>query len=257
MSPPPLRVLRKPPPPRSATLGRMGKRIFWLFPLLISCSVVAREPADRLPASARARLERRFERAAVAFPPQRVHVRVFKEQRVLELWASDRGAGPMRLVHRYPVCAMSGRLGPKRREGDRQVPEGFYTVDRFNPWSRHVVSLGLSYPNAADRAHAGRRPGGDIFIHGGCRSIGCIAVGDDATREIYLAARSARDGGQARIPVHVFPTRMTRRNLARISRNAPQHRAFWASLRPAYVHFERTHEPLEVAIRRGSYVSER
>jgi murein L,D-transpeptidase YafK len=199
-------------------------------------------------------LERRFERAGVAFPPRRAHLRVFKQERSVELWASDAERGAMRLIHRYRACGMSGTVGPKRSRGDRQVPEGFYEIDRFNARSRHVLSLGLSYPNEADR---GTDPGGDIFIHGGCTSAGCIAVGDRATQELYLAVLAAREAGQTEIPVHVFPARLTRRNLARLSRAHPEHRTFWRSLAPAYRHFERVHEPAEVFVdARGRYVVE-
>ncbi|MCC6874803.1 MAG: L,D-transpeptidase family protein [Sandaracinaceae bacterium] len=215
---------------------------------LIACAPGAPAPVQRT-------LEARFERAHLTYPPRRVHIEIYKSERQLELWASNVARGPYTLVHRYRICGLSGDVGPKRRQGDRQAPEGFYSVDRFNPNSRHVVSLGLSYPNDADRAASrARRLGGDIFIHGGCSSAGCFAVGDRATEEIYSAALAAREAGQGRIDVFVYPARLSARTFARLAREHPRHRAFWASLRPAYDRFQRTHEPAPISIdARGRY----
>ncbi|MBZ0118523.1 MAG: L,D-transpeptidase family protein [Sandaracinaceae bacterium] len=221
-------------------------------PIALALLLVACAP----PAPATERLQARFERAHLTYPPRRVHIAIYKSERELELWASNVARGPYTRVHRYRICGLSGDVGPKRRQGDRQAPEGFYFVDRFNPHSRHVVSLGLSYPNDADRAASrARRLGGDIFIHGGCSSAGCFAVGDRATEEIYSAALAAREAGQDRIDVHVYPARLTPRRFARLVRERPRHRAFWASLRPAYDRFQRTHEPAPISIdARGRYL---
>src|SRR5215472_12346431 len=201
------------------------------------------ETGDRV-AAARQRvatpLRAMFAAKGLAYPPRAVYVRVFKSEAQLEMW-SEAGDGRYALVKTYDVCASSGRLGPKRTEGDDQVPEGLYEVRFFNPKSRFHLSLGLDYPNASDRVLGTAPLGGDIMIHGGCRTIGCIPIGDDAIDEMYVAASDARKSGRA-VTVHVFPTRMTDERMRAIEAGADAATVtFWRSLRPAYVRFEATH----------------
>jgi murein L,D-transpeptidase YafK len=158
--------------------------------------------------------------------------------------------GGFLLFRTYQVQGLSGTLGPKQREGDLQAPEGFYTVDRFNPQSRFLLSLGLDYPNARDRAHVGPKPGFDIFIHGNRVSIGCLAMGDDAIQEIYLLAR----GAQGPIRADIFPARLTPSNWVWLRRHHPDTVRFWESLAPGYDAFERTHRVPRVSVRNGRYV---
>ncbi len=140
-------------------------------------------------------VEEHFRHVGAAWPVQNLFLRAFKRERVLEVWArggADRGRV---LVWSFPLCAGSGGLGPKRREGDAQIPEGIYRIERFNPWSRFHLSLGLNYPNPQDRARAGAdNPGSDIFIHGDCVSIGCLAIEDDPIERLYLVSVLAHDG---------------------------------------------------------------
>jgi murein L,D-transpeptidase YafK len=162
---------------------------------------------------------------------------------MLELWARDAGHR-FRLISKYPILAISGGPGPKRREGDKQVPEGFYEIDRFNPKSLFHLSLGLNYPNASDRVLSdSEHPGSDIFIHGSNVSIGCAPLGDEAIEEVYLAALDARDHGQAHIQVHVFPDRMSGPEWEQFAKaeiaRRPGLAAFWAQLRPGFEFFER------------------
>lgn len=132
----------------------------------------------------------RFRAAGVPYPPPRVALLGFKAEKRLELWAEK--GGKWVFIHTYPILGASGKPGPKLRQGDRQVPEGIYAVEYLNPHSVCHLSLKLDYPNAFDRAHAkadGRtKPGGDIFIHGGTLSIGCLAVGDRAIEELFVIA---------------------------------------------------------------------
>ena len=135
------------------------------------------------------------------YPPKTLFIRAFKQEKELEIWA---GARKLRLIKTYPILAASGVLGPKLQRGDRQVPEGWYHINRFNPRSRFHLSLGLNYPNEADRIRsAGRDPGDDIFIHGSNKSIGCLAMGDLAIEEIYGLARDMK----SRIQVLILPSR--------------------------------------------------
>jgi murein L,D-transpeptidase YafK len=146
-------------------------------------------------------------------------------------------------VQSYAVCALSGGLGPKRQEGDGQIPEGFYEVDRFNPASNFHLSLGVNYPNASDRLRSkAKRQGGDIMIHGDCVTIGCLPLTDAVIEEVYILAVDAHAAG-TRIPVHIFPHRMDDEGMKWLStRNAPPEMvAFWEELRQGYAAFEADH----------------
>jgi murein L,D-transpeptidase YafK len=158
---------------------------------------------------AQPRLEELFKKAGVSYPPKRIFLRLFKLEGECELWAAARASGPLSKIKTYAICASSGSLGPKRRQGDGQVPEGFYHISAFNPRSNFHLSLEIDYPNASDRVLSDRRhPGGDIFIHGSCVTIGCVPLQDDPIEEVYLSAVDVRSNGQARIPVHIFPGHM-------------------------------------------------
>jgi murein L,D-transpeptidase YafK len=150
-------------------------------------SVTART-VDYYAPTAEARLQPYFQRAGVNYPPQQVALLVFKQERKLELWASNNNV--WHLVKIYRVLAASGGPGPKLHEGDDQVPEGIYKITSLNPRSRFHLSLDLNYPNRFDREHAQwdhrRNPGSSIFIHGHAVSIGCIAVGDSAIEELFV-----------------------------------------------------------------------
>jgi murein L,D-transpeptidase YafK len=174
--------------------------------------------------------------------PGEVFLRWLKREAVLELWARN-PRGRFRLIASYPILASSGEPGPKRRAGDRQVPEGFYEIDRFNPRSAFHLSLGLNYPNPSDLILSDRdQPGSDIFIHGSNVSVGCAPLGDDAIEEVYLAAFDAQQHGQSPIHVHIFPGRMDGPEWAPFAANASTRRPdlapFWAQLQPAFDYFE-------------------
>jgi murein L,D-transpeptidase YafK len=168
-----------------------------------------------------------------------VFLRIFKEESALELWME--GDAGWQLFQSYPICRWSGRLGPKLREGDRQAPEGFYSVDasQLNPFSRHHLALNLGFPNRFDQAHG--RTGSFLMIHGGCRSIGCYAMTDAAVDDIYRLVEAALGGGQRRVDVHIFPFRLNEANLRRHAKS--RWMAFWRSLKPGYDAFERGRVP--------------
>lgn len=159
---------------------------------------------SRLGEDARARLSPHFESAGVTYPPGKLVLLAFKEERVLEVWAHGED-GPV-LVREYPIVGASGGPGPKLREGDLQVPEGIYAIDALNPNSAFHLSLRVDYPNASDRQQAaadGRSNlGGDIFIHGGRASIGCLAMGDEAIEELFVLCAEA---GLGNIEVIIAP----------------------------------------------------
>jgi hypothetical protein len=141
--------------------------------------------------SAAARLSPKFAAAGVSYPPARVTLVGLKRERELRVYAADAG-GPLKHIVAFPIRGASGGLGPKLREGDRQVPEGVYPVESLNPNSRFHLSLRVGYPNDFDRARAreeGRTAlGGDIMIHGGSASVGCLAVGDEAAEDLFVLA---------------------------------------------------------------------
>jgi murein L,D-transpeptidase YafK len=157
---------------------------------------------------------------------QPVHLRIFKEESSLELWMERDGR--FALAASYPVCAWSGALGPKLREGDRQSPEGFYLVSRrqLKPDSDFHLALNIGFPNAFDQAQG--RTGSFLMIHGACVSIGCYAMTDGGIEEIYAAVDQALAKGQDAVPVHIFPFRMTEARLQAAA--AEPWSSFWRNL---------------------------
>jgi murein L,D-transpeptidase YafK len=200
-------------------------------------------------------VEAEFRAAGAAWPPAGLYLRAFKEEGALELWAKPRKGDARVLVRTFAICAKSGGLGPKVREGDGQVPEGFYTINRFNPNSRYHLSLGLDYPNAVDKARAGEDPpGGDIFIHGKCVTIGCLPLEDGPVEALYVAAVRARDRGQTKIPVHVFPCRFgTETCKAAMADASHELIAFWLELQAGWMFFETTKLPPQVTATSKGY----
>ena len=151
-------------------------------------------------------LKNQFEKQNLSWPPQGLYIRSFKYDRELEVWVQAKAGEAYRLFKSYKVCMQSGSTGPKRMEGDYQVPEGFYYINEFNPNSNYHLSLGLNYPNGADKILSDvHRPGSAIYIHGNCVSTGCIPIKDDGIEELYMLASYAKASGQEFIPVHVFP----------------------------------------------------
>jgi murein L,D-transpeptidase YafK len=181
-----------------------------------------------------------------------IYLRIFKLDSELELWVEKDG----RFVRfaTYPICLWSGRLGPKLKEGDKQAPEGFYTVasEQLNPNSIMYRSFSLGFPNTYDQAHG--RTGSFLMVHGGCASVGCYAVTDPVIGELWSFVTAALDNGEQRIPVHVFPFRMTERNLA--ARKGGEWEDFWADLKKGYDMFQASHLPPVVSVCNGRYVFE-
>ena len=171
-------------------------------------------------------------------------IRAFKKEEIVEVWAKSYDIDSFALLRTYKICLSSGFLGPKRRQGDRQIPEGCYYINEFNPTSNYHLSLGINYPNKADSILGKYGDwGGDIYIHGGCESIGCLPVTTRRIKELYVIAMQARYFGQRRIPVQIFPCKLTEANYKAISQsyNQPELSKFWGSLRSLYIYFEKFH----------------
>lgn len=160
---------------------------------------------ERYDLAVRLRLIEDFKRAKVAYPPARMGLLAFKKEQRMELWGGEMN-GPLKLIKTYPFTAFSGELGPKRRQGDRQIPEGIYRIIFLNPESSYHLSMKLNYPNDFDRTMAAterrNQLGGDIFIHGDSYSIGCIALGDRAIEELFVLTAWA---GMDNVQVIVSP----------------------------------------------------
>lgn len=174
-----------------------------------------------------------------------VFVRIFKEERELEVWV-ERDGGRFALFQTYPICNFSGDLGPKLRVGDSQSPEGFYFVgpNSLNPWSKFHLSFNLGYPNAYERRRG--RTGSALMVHGNCVSIGCYAMTDEGIEEIYMIVEAALRGGQPFFRVHAFPFRMTDDNITR--HMGSKWIDFWLNLKEGYDSFETHGRPPKVTV---------
>ena len=173
-------------------------------------------------------------------PGDAMLVRIFKESSELEVWKRTSG-GRYKLFNTYKICAWSGDLGPKVKEGDRQSPEGFYTItpSLLNPNSSYYLSFNTGFPNKFDRVWG--RTGSDLMVHGDCSSRGCYAMTDEQIKEIYALARESFKGGNPNFQLQIFPFRMTAANLARHA-NSP-HLAFWKDIKEGYDLFELNRAP--------------
>jgi len=174
-----------------------------------------------------------------------IAIRIFKKEAILEVWAKDKTKQGYILLTTYSVCSSSGDPGPKRKEGDGQTPEGFYHINYFNPYSNFFLSLGVSYPNASDKILSDKKhPGGAIFIHGNCVTIGCIPITDDKIKELYILAVEAKNNGQNEIPVCIFPCRLDQvkyEALKKKYRDNLKLISFWENLKTGYDLFEKNH----------------
>lgn len=180
-----------------------------------------------------------------------VMARIFKEEGKLEIWKA-RTNGRYGLVASYDICKWSGKLGPKFTEGDRQAPEGFYTVrpSQMNPKSQYHLAFNIGYPNAFDRANG--RTGSNLMVHGACSSSGCYSMTDAQVEQIYAFGRDAFQGGQTEFQIQAFPFRMTAANMARY-RNDPNYE-FWKMLKVGYDQFEITRVPPKVDVCEKRYI---
>lgn len=178
-------------------------------------------------------------------------VRLFKQEAELEVWKQTR-SGQFALLKTYPICRWSGDLGPKVREGDRQAPEGFYSISpgQMNPQSAYYLSFNTGYPNAFDKALG--RTGSQLMVHGDCSSRGCYAMTDEQIAEIYSLGRESFFGGQRAFQLQAYPFKMTPVNMAR-HRNNPN-MPFWKMIKEGYDHFEVTRQEPKVEFCEAKYV---
>lgn len=174
-----------------------------------------------------------------------VFLRIFKEERLLELWLQDED-GDWECFRTYPIAGMSGTLGPKTKQGDKQAPEGFYhaTAKSLNPHSKYHLAFNVGYPNSYDRAKG--RTGGEIMVHGNNKSAGCFAMTDEKIEEIYTLVNEAFRAGVAEIPIQIYPFAMTPERMEQETANP--HYAFWQLLLPGYRYTEEKEAPFPRAL---------
>jgi murein L,D-transpeptidase YafK len=248
-------ITRAPGAPRVALidLGTMSKHLFRvalagaIACLLPGCGSQELLPAMRpLPKEAVMLLGKKGMKTETP-----IFVRIFKEESELEVW-KVRDDGRFYHFKTYPICNWSGDVGPKERQGDKQAPEGFYSVtqQQMNPNSGFHLAFNLGYPNNYDRAHG--RTGEFLMVHGKCKSAGCYAMTDALMEEIYALAREQFISGNESFQVHAFPFRMTPENLARHRKS--KWYPFWMTLKEGYDYFETTRQLPEVAVCERRYL---
>jgi murein L,D-transpeptidase YafK len=204
-------------------------------------------------------LKKQFEQAGLSWPAKQLYIRSFKYDSQLEVWIRNDNQASFQWFKTYKICALSGALGPKRFEGDYQVPEGFYYINELNPNSKYHLSLGINYPNLSDRTFSSSlNPGGDIYIHGTCATVGCIPIQNDQIEELYILSAFAQEQGQNFIPVHIFPVRFNQEKNTKVLNKAysksPDYESFVDRLKAVYSYFELNKKlPLISINSRGDY----
>lgn len=186
-------------------------------------------------------LENLLKSKGLEFYSLEIYLRAFKNEGLLEVWAKNKTEKTFQLLTTYPICQSSGTLGPKRKEGDLQVPEGFYQINHFNPMSNFHLSLGINYPNKSDKVFADKnRPGGAIYIHGSCVTIGCLPITDDKIKELYILALEARNNGQKAIQITIYPAKMNHKNVTMLKSATIDNNTLnlWEDLKTDFQRFE-------------------
>jgi murein L,D-transpeptidase YafK len=172
----------------------------------------------------------------------------YKDESDLELWVRNRNGGSYNLLTTYKICQKSGELGPKRQQGDFQVPEGFYYINDFNPASKFYLSLGINYPNKSDEILSPHKDKGNaIYIHGSCVTIGCLPMTNNIIKEIYIYAVESKSNGQNNIPVYIFPCRLENSNFDKLKNKYKTDLTlldFWKNLKEGYDKFQLTKKEL-------------
>lgn len=205
-------------------------------------------------------LKSEFNAKQLAWPPKALYIRNFKFDRIMEVWVKTDDNGPFKFLKSYKICMQSGTMGPKRVEGDYQVPEGFYYINEFNPNSNYHLSLGLNYPNTSDRILSDPgQPGSEIYIHGNCVSTGCIAITDVPIEELYIMSTYAKASGQDFIPVHVFPVKYdVKKSMEFLNQETKDNKSlkkFAFNLKEAFDYFEEKKQlPVILINKKGEYI---
>ena len=170
-----------------------------------------------------------------------VMIKAYKYEQEVRVYVKPKKNEVWQLYKSYPFNCTSGELGPKRAQGDYQIPEGYYNVMHFNPYSNFHLSLGVSYPNKADKIKSDAKDkGGLIYMHGGCATIGCIPIEDGPIKEVYILAVLGKNNGQLKIPIHIFPFHYSDQKMENAVRIFPEHKDFWTNLYSIEKKFDQT-----------------
>jgi murein L,D-transpeptidase YafK len=177
----------------------------------------------------------------------RIYLRAFKTEKIVELWAKNTSDSAFTLIRKFAICDISGEIGPKRRYHDLQVPEGFYHITTFNPYSKYYLSMQINYPNASDsirgvQGHLGNL----IFIHGECLSSGCIAMGNDNIKELFVYCIEAYNSGQEQIDLTIYPAKLNYNIYSGLTTRYRKYKdeiSLWADLKKSYDLFEQSKVP--------------
>lgn len=171
-----------------------------------------------------------------------IYLRAFKTEKIIELWAKNISDSHFKLIKEFPICETSGNIGPKRRSGDLQVPEGFYHISDLNPFSKYYLSMQINYPNASDSIRGVKgRLGNLIFIHGACESSGCISITDDKIKELYLYYIEACNSGQKKVELTIYPAKLEDKNFTKLTSAYSKDKdktSLWNDLKKGYDYFE-------------------
>lgn len=166
-------------------------------------------------------------------------LKAYKYEEHMILYVRNKSEDKWKVYDTLEFCTTSGTLGPKVQQGDMQIPEGYYNINHFNPYSNFLLSLGVSYPNKADiRKRPSEDKGGAIYVHGGCVTIGCIPLTDDVIQELYILSVLAKNYGQTNVPIHIFPFHLTEFNLNYANQKMSEHEAFWSNLYKTESYFD-------------------
>lgn len=189
-------------------------------------------------------LKAAFKEKGLVWPAKYLYLRSFKYDSELEVWVKNTHNEPYKLFKTYKICALAGSLGPKRFEGDFQVPEGLYYLNQFKPNSNYHMALGVNYPNASDRILSDPvKPGSEIYVHGSCVTVGCIPLTDQPMEELYVLAASTKTAGQDFIPIHVFPVKFKKlKSLEYLEKylvTRPDYQPMVNSLMKVYFYFDK------------------
>lgn len=187
------------------------------------------------------KLEKEFKEKGLVWPIQGIYLRSFKSEQELEVWVKENNQ--YQLFKTYDICKSSGQLGPKFEQGDLQVPEGLYYIDKFNPESKFWLSLRINYPNKADLIRTSAiDPGGDIYIHGECVTVGCLPMTNDIMKEIYVLSLLAQNNTNQFIPIHIYPFRFNSLNNVIYHTLYSNKDKLWNNLEEEYNYFNQNYQ---------------
>jgi murein L,D-transpeptidase YafK len=239
--------------------------MIFLIPQILAGQNTFKHEQDRYPRVHQARencehdIDSFFIAKELNYPPEEILIVAYKKEKLIHLWARSDTSEAFLFIKEYPFTAFSGTLGPKRKQGDLQIPEGFYYISHFNPYSNFHLSMKISYPNKSDSILGKKGSlGNEIRIHGSFVTIGCIPIGDKAIEELYIICVDMKSKGQYKIPVYIFPGKMDRQNWVQLKNITGQDSVllrFWYNLREGYDLFKATQRKLVFHInKQGEYL---